>query len=286
MADRRRWWKFWTCALSDDALEGLDPIDWARWARLALYVAEHGTDGTVLVDTAEMTALRRVLYVAPTIGRKTLVAAVLQIVNRLPNVHVTVDGERHTVTERPSPTNARRASDEAPTNVRRTSVEPPSRDFVALASDDGSTSAREDGHTILAITFRNWRQYQEDRSRDRMRKLRERQRGSDGQLPSHSDDSERHTVTETASLSDGARREEKRREPPTPLRGSKPTTSSTPRYPPEMFHDARTCSAEARLWPPRTCVDRAWLDAHPEVKASGRYPATRSGEPLTCEGHR
>ena len=48
MASQRPWMKLWTTALRDPDLEALTLEDWARWCRLALYTAAHGTDGVLL----------------------------------------------------------------------------------------------------------------------------------------------------------------------------------------------------------------------------------------------
>jgi hypothetical protein len=59
---------------------------------------------------------------------------------------------------------------------------------------------------------------------------------------------------------------------------------STPRYPPEMFHTHGCAIVAGKPWSPGTCVDRAYVAAHPEL--DGHYPAFTTGEPKTCEAHR
>jgi hypothetical protein len=62
MADKIPWCKFWHSCLSDPSLEELELHQWARWARLIIFVRGHGDNGKMRLDYPAR-ALQNVLRV-------------------------------------------------------------------------------------------------------------------------------------------------------------------------------------------------------------------------------
>ena len=50
MADKIPWCKFWTSCLTDPDLENLELHQWARWARLIIFLRAHGDNGKMRLD--------------------------------------------------------------------------------------------------------------------------------------------------------------------------------------------------------------------------------------------
>lgn len=127
---------------------------------------------------------------------------------------------------------------------------------------------------VATVSFRNWKKYQDDTSRERMRALRDRHRRGDGD--------ERHTVTPptvtSSSESDGVEERRGRRESPYPLTGTSITANRFD-LPPEAFHP----DCPDPRWRGH-CVNAAWLADHPTVT---NYPAMDAqGTPKRCPAHR
>lgn len=251
MADQLRWWKLWTASLTDPDLEGLSLDDWARWARLGAFTTLHGDHGVCPV-MYPATALVESLRIG---GRGGLSRhgqvwcwdTLIETLRKLPGIVVSVHGEG------------------------------PQR--------------------CATITWKNWRKYQEDSSTERTRKWREEKRRRDGQTASRGDD--HNTVTQSGS-GDGQPASHVTVQTAPPLPGKPlplsgissqkhPTNGTDRRYPPEMFHAERdhgpceVVPSTGRRWPPGTCVNRAWLAAHPDVTD---FPCRSDRSPQTCEAHR
>ena len=131
----------------------------------------------------------------------------------------------------------------------------------------------------LRISMRNWRKYQEDSSVQRTQAWRDRQRQRDGQ----------HSVTRDALPASHVTEQTRRDETKSPLPptgglslGSEPRSPEHPSFPAALFR--RDCP-DSR-WRGH-CVSTAYLDAHPEARTAGRYPARdATGMPKTCPVHR
>jgi hypothetical protein len=80
MSDQGKWFKLWESALNDQDLENLDLDNWARWARMGLYMKKHGNDGRLVIKYPGR-ALQTVLRVGD-------FEAVLRIVKLLPGYYV------------------------------------------------------------------------------------------------------------------------------------------------------------------------------------------------------
>lgn len=131
----------------------------------------------------------------------------------------------------------------------------------------------EDDPACVVISMPNWKKYQDDTSRERMRNLRERAKSGDGRNRHISDDERRHTTT---GRSDGV--EEKRGESPLPPAGPSVTANRFD-LPPEAFHP----DCPDPRWRGH-CVNAAWLADHPTVT---NYPAMDAqGTPKRCPAHR
>jgi hypothetical protein len=77
MADQQRWFKLWTTAPGDDAIQALPPaVRWA-WAALGCYVKAHGTRGRVVIR-ASNTVLAAEMGVPP--------EALIEVIKTLPHV--------------------------------------------------------------------------------------------------------------------------------------------------------------------------------------------------------
>lgn len=49
MSDQGKWFKLWASALDDPDLENLSLENWARWARLGVYIKKHGMNGKLRI---------------------------------------------------------------------------------------------------------------------------------------------------------------------------------------------------------------------------------------------
>lgn len=50
MSDQGKWFKLWGASLTDPSLENLELHQWARWARLGVFIKVHGTDGKLVIE--------------------------------------------------------------------------------------------------------------------------------------------------------------------------------------------------------------------------------------------
>lgn len=81
MSDQGRWFKLWCSVLDDNHLDALDIADFGRWTKLGAYMKEHGTAGTVTIQSPARTLCA--MFQAPDFD------ALLECIKRLPNVTVT-----------------------------------------------------------------------------------------------------------------------------------------------------------------------------------------------------
>lgn len=77
MADQGKWFKLWVSALSDAALEDLNPHEWYCWARLGAYIKAHGIDGTITFVSPA--------YALTSLFRVETFGAAIAMIRRFPN---------------------------------------------------------------------------------------------------------------------------------------------------------------------------------------------------------
>lgn len=61
MADQGRWFKLWCSSATDEKLEALSLENWARWARLGVYMKRHGTSGSLVFDLHSQSTARGIV---------------------------------------------------------------------------------------------------------------------------------------------------------------------------------------------------------------------------------
>lgn len=133
MADKIPWCKFWTSCLTDPDLEELELHQWARWARLVIFIRAHGIAGKMTL-TSPAIALQRALRVPS-------FEALLRVIKLFKNVTLTP------------------CSRDIDPPVRASSQEPSHR-----------PSHRQSHEYFMYV--KNWFKYQGDLSKERTRKWR------------------------------------------------------------------------------------------------------------------